>query len=87
MSRCASLILIVVFTWSFVLRAEPAVRSRTKSRSKKMVEIDAVGTVIEGDLMRPESTYVVSRKASRFSQLVQERKNFLRELMVSVEEL
>ena len=49
---------------------------------KKRTVIDLSAAVIEGDLTRPEGSYIVNRKLSRFSQLIQERKDFLDELMM-----
>jgi hypothetical protein len=54
---------------------------------KKKTTIDFSDTIIEGDLMKPEGSYVVSRKASRFSALIRLRENFLPELTASPNEL
>lgn len=56
-------------------------------RYKKVTKIDFTEALIEGDLMRPEGSYVVSRKASQFSKLIRERQNFVRELIYSYGEL
>lgn len=54
---------------------------------KKKTTIDFSDTVIEGDLMKPEGSYVVSRKASKFSTLIRLRENFVPELLASPNEL
>ena len=66
---------------------EPSAARETKERYKKVTKIDFSEGLIEGDLMRPEGSYVVSRKASRFSKLIRVRQNFVRELMFSYSEL
>ncbi len=54
---------------------------------KKKTVIDLTGAVIEGTLTKPEGTYVVSRKASRFSKLITLRENFIPELINSPDQL
>lgn len=54
---------------------------------RKRTVIDFTGALIEGDLMKPEGSYVVSRKASRFSSLIRVRENFLPELIASPNDL
>ena len=58
-----------------------------KVKYKKVTKIDFTEGLIEGDLMRPEGSYVVSRKASQFSKLIRVRQNFVRELVFSYSEL
>ncbi len=43
--------------------------------------------VIEGDLTRPEGSYIVNRKLSKFSDLIQDRQDFIPELMSSHNDL
>ena len=54
---------------------------------KKRTVLDFTGDLIEGDLIKPEGSYVVSRKASRFSSLIRIRENFLPELISSSNDL
>jgi hypothetical protein len=54
---------------------------------KKRTIIDFTGALIEGDLIKPEGSYVVSRKASRFSSLIRVRENYLPELIASPNDL
>ncbi|HSI04633.1 MAG: hypothetical protein ACAI38_12520 [Myxococcota bacterium] len=54
---------------------------------KKRTIIDFTGSLVEGDLIKPEGSYVVSRKASRFSTLIRVRENFLPELIASPNDL
>ncbi len=50
---------------------------------KKKTVIDLTGAVIQGELTRPEGSYIVNRKVSRFSTLITERQNFIPELLAS----
>jgi len=54
---------------------------------KKRTVIDLSAAVIEGELTRPEGSYIVNRKVSRFSTLIQDRDNFIPELLSSHNEL
>ncbi|MEM6533064.1 MAG: hypothetical protein AAF654_10590 [Myxococcota bacterium] len=81
---CASAMLLAP-TGVFAQDAAPAPADRV--RYKKVTKIDFTEALIEGDLMRPEGSYVVSRKASQFSKLIRERQNFVRELIYSYGEL
>jgi len=55
-------------------------------RPKKTV-IDLSGSVIEGELVKPEGSYVVARKMSRFSTLITVRQSFAPELLASPDRL
>lgn len=50
---------------------------------KKHTVIDLTGVIIEGDLTKPEGSYIVNRKVSRFSNLIKVRENFIPELLAS----
>ncbi|MEM6274230.1 MAG: hypothetical protein AAF735_03220 [Myxococcota bacterium] len=86
LSVVAVLALSPIHAWAQA-ETEPSADRETKVRYKKVTKIDFSEGLIEGDLMRPEGSYVVSRKASRFSKLIRVRQNFVRELMFSYSEL
>ncbi|MBC7793517.1 MAG: hypothetical protein H7Z43_07400 [Clostridia bacterium] len=67
----------------------PAIKAQAQERVvyKKRTILDFTGDLIEGDLIKPEGSYVVSRKASRFSSLIRIRENFLPELIASPNDL
>ena len=50
---------------------------------KKRTVIDLSAAVIEGELTRPEGSYIVNRKVSKFSKLIQDRQNFIINNLVS----
>ena len=54
---------------------------------KKRTVIDFSDAVIEGELTKPEGAYVVSRKASKFSNLIKVRMTYAEELGRSAAEL
>ncbi len=54
---------------------------------KKKTVIDFSDVLIEGELTKPEGSYVVSRKLSRFSTLIQYRQDYKFELLNSHNEL
>lgn len=54
---------------------------------KKRTVIDLSAAVIEGELTRPEGSYIVNRKLSKFSNLIQDRQNFIPELLSSPNDL
>ncbi|MEM6733650.1 MAG: hypothetical protein AAF658_18970 [Myxococcota bacterium] len=66
---------------------DAAAQDGDRVKFKKVTKIDFTEGLIEGDLMRPEGSYVVSRKASQFSKLIRVRQNFVRELVFSYSEL
>lgn len=62
--------------------AKPADKADTVVYKKRTL-IDLSGAVIEGELTKPEGSYIVNRKVSQFSSLIKLRENFLPELMAS----
>ena len=66
---------------------KPAADAKERVVFKKRTIIDFTGSLVEGDLIKPEGSYVVSRKASRFSTLIRVRENFLPELIASPNDL
>jgi len=56
----------------------------TVKYSKKTV-IDFSDVTIQGELVKPEGSYLVNRKRTKFSQLIQIRSNFNPELFGSTD--
>jgi len=77
---------LVVVLGAVSLTAGVAVAQDSVKFKKKTV-IDLTGALIEGELIRPEGTYIVNRKASRFSKLIRYRASYVRELLASPDEL
>jgi hypothetical protein len=70
-----------------VAMAEEGAAPGDKVVYKKKTVIDLTGAVIEGELTKPEGSYVVARKVSRFSNLITLRENFTAELLASPDQL
>ena len=50
---------------------------------QKRTVIDLSDAVIEGQLVRPDGSYIVNRKLSKFSNLIQIRQDYVPELLGS----
>jgi hypothetical protein len=83
-TRIFSMMAVVVFAAPFVSAEEP---SNVKVVYEKKTVIDLTGAVIEGELTKPEGSYIVNRKVSRFSHLIRVRENFVPELLASPDAL
>jgi len=73
------------------LTAAPAVTAQEqeadKTVYKKKTVIDFSDVTIEGELVKPEGSYLVNRKKTRFKNLIQVRADFRPELRQSLENL
>ncbi len=79
---------IVVFTLSLTFLWSGVALAQGDSVSyKKKTVIDLSGATIEGELTKPEGSYIVNRKLSKFSTLIQARENYVPELLTSHNEL
>jgi hypothetical protein len=68
--------------------AEPsAVQGADKTVYKKKTVIDFSDVTLEGELTKPEGSYVINRKKTKFGSLVRLRSDFLPELQKSVDNL
>lgn len=54
---------------------------------KKRTVIDFTDVTIEGELTKPEGSYIVNRKFSKFSSLIKLRENYVFELLSSASDL
>ena len=81
--RISAIVAAVVgaMLWGSVALAQDSV-----SYKKKTV-IDLSGATIEGELTKPEGSYIVNRKLSKFSTLIQARGDFIPELLTSHNDL
>lgn len=58
-----------------------------KVEYKKKTVIDFNDVTLEGELTKPEGSYLLNRKKTKFSSLIKLRDNFLPELQKSVDNL
>jgi hypothetical protein len=54
---------------------------------KKRTVIDFTDVTIEGELTKPEGSYIVNRKFSKFSSLIKLRENYVFELLSSASDI
>ncbi len=54
---------------------------------KKKEEINFDDVLIQGELKKPQGAYLLNRKKSDFSDMIEERSNFKKELYESLDEI
>jgi hypothetical protein len=79
--------LMVSMVLAAVLGSVSIANAQDKVKYKKKTTIDLSASVIEGDLVRPEGSYIVNRKVSRFSKMIMDRNDFIVELLQSANDL
>jgi hypothetical protein len=79
--------LVVSMVLAAVLGTVSIANAQDKVKYKKKTTIDLSASVIEGDLVRPEGSYIVNRKVSRFSKMIMDRNDFIVELLQSANDL
>lgn len=83
-----SLLIGAALALSFpALAQEGTVQEQDKVVYKKKTVIDFSDVTIEGELVKPEGSYVVNRKKTRFRNLISVRSDFRPELGRSVDNL
>ncbi|MBI4818251.1 MAG: hypothetical protein HY791_18450 [Deltaproteobacteria bacterium] len=69
------------------LAQESVVREADKVEYKKKTIIDFSDVTIQGELTKPEGSYLLNRKKTKFKSLLKLRGNFLPELFNSMDNL
>ncbi len=69
------------------LAEDKVVHEEDKTVFKKKTVVDFNDVTLEGELTKPEGSYLVDKKKARFSSLIKLRENFLPELQKSVDNL
>jgi hypothetical protein len=84
----------VALTAAFLVPVTPAraqeekvVREADKVVYRKKQVIDFSDVTIQGELTRPEGTYILNRKKAKFNLLIRVRETFLPEMLRSVDHL
>ena len=67
--------------------AQKVVQEADKTVYKKKTVIDFNDVTLEGELTKPEGTYALSKKQTKFKSLIKVRDNFVPELQKSVDNL
>jgi hypothetical protein len=63
------------------------IQEQDKTVFKKKTVIDFTDVAVEGELTKPEGSYVLNRKKTNFKSLIKVRDNFSPELQKSVDNL
>lgn len=66
---------------------EKVIREEDRTVFKKKTVVDFNDVTLEGELTKPEGSYLVDKKKARFSSLIKLRSDFLPELQKSVDNL
>ena len=69
------------------LAAEKIIQEPDKTIVRKKTVVDFTDVAVEGELSKPEGSYVIDRNKTRFQSLVKVRDNFVPELQKSVDNL
>ncbi len=72
---------------AFAQEDDKVVREPDKTVYKKKTVIDFNDVTLEGDLTKPEGSYILNRRATKFGSLIKLRDNFNPELQKSVDNL
>ena len=67
--------------------AQDAIQESDKTVFKKKTIIDFSDVTIQGELTKPEGSYLLNRKKTKFNSLLKIRGNFLPELFNSIDNL
>ena len=67
--------------------AQDVIQEQDKTVFKKKTIIDFSDVTIQGELTKPEGSYLLNRKKTKFNSLLKIRGNFLPELFNSIDNL
>lgn len=90
MNRYVAALLIagaIVGTSSVAAAADTVIQEADRVVYKKKTVVDFGDVTLEGELTKPEGSYLLNRKRTKFSSLIRMRDNFLPELQKSVDNL
>jgi hypothetical protein len=77
----------LVWAGAPALAEEKVIHEADKTIVRKKTVIDFTDVAVEGDLTKPEGSYVLDRNKTRFQSLVKVRDNFVPELQKSADNL
>ena len=86
-------VLVVVVAAGILGASAPAaaedtvIREADRTVFKKKTVVDFNDVTLEGELTKPEGSYLLNRKKTKFTSLIKMRDNFLPELQKSVDNL
>ncbi len=79
--------LSLVWAAPAALAEEKVIHEADKTIVRKKTVIDFTDVAVEGDLTKPEGSYVLDRNKTRFQSLVKIRDNFVPEMQKSADNL
>lgn len=83
----SGLVLSVLLASASAFAQENVIREADQTVFKKKTIIDFSDVTIQGELTKPEGSYILSRKKTKFTTLLKIRGNFLPELFNSIDNL
>lgn len=81
------LLVMVSFSGAALAQEEGVVQQPDKTEYKKKTIIDFSDVTIQGELTKPEGSYLLNRKKTKFRTLLKTREDFLPELANSIDNL
>ena len=89
MKRLLAVVCLAVFALSGTAFAgeSKVIQEADKTVYKKKTVIDFNDVTLEGELTKPEGSYLLNRKKTKFGNLIKLRNDFLPELQKSVDNL
>lgn len=82
-----AMMVITAASGSALGQEQKVIQEADKTVYKQKTVIDFNDVTLEGDLTKPEGSYILNRKKTRFGSLIKLRDNFAPELQKSVENL
>jgi len=67
--------------------ASPALAQKKKDEKAKVKTYDFSGDDLEGDLIKPDGDFIDTRKFASHTSLIRIRKDFIKEILKSAEDL
>jgi hypothetical protein len=86
-ARMAAVVVVLAAGTSLAQDRVKVVQEEDKTVFKKKTVIDFTDVAVEGELTKPEGSYVLNRKKTNFKSLIRVRDNFNPELQKSVDNL
>ena len=79
--------IVTAIALSFVVVSTPAHAQANNNNKKKVKTYDFSGDTIDGDLVKPDGEMVNTRTFANHTSLIRIRKDFIREILKSAEDL
>lgn len=87
MIRRIVVVTVLVSTGAFAQGKVNVVQEADKTVFRKKTVVDFTDVTVEGELTKPEGSYALTKKQTRFKSLIKVRENFVPELQKSVDHL